>query len=149
MASENMSSFPLGIGAFAQQCGVSAHTIRFYEKAGILKPAFRLPNGHRSYTGLDVQWMAFVLRLKKTGMPLSQIKRYAVLREQGDATNQERMAMLKLHRAQLQTTMQELAMCADALDDKIAIYRRALRQMDGVKHGDNRTGKRRGGGRAL
>lgn len=84
------------IGEFAHLTGFSIHTLRYYEKEGILKPA-RRDNNHRFYSSRDVEWMKFIVRLKETGMPLKEIKQYASLRELGDETAQQRMDLLVKH----------------------------------------------------
>lgn len=116
----------ISIGELARLSGLSTHTLRFYEAAGVLKPIGRAANGHRRYQPGDVLWLEFVLKLKVTGMPLTEIKQYAQLREQGDTTMTPRMTMLKLHRQHLDAKMAELAECANALDEKINIYRRMI-----------------------
>ena len=116
----------LSIGEMSRLCGLSAHTLRFYEAEGILKPATRAANGHRRYRRNDVLWIEFVLRLKLTGMPLSEIRHYATLREQGEETLQARLAMLKLHRQRLVARLNELSTCADALDEKIRTYQEMI-----------------------
>jgi len=110
------------IGEFSRLSGLTTHAIRFYESAGVLRPSSRAPNGHRRYQENDVLWIEFVLKLKLTGMPLSEIKQYADLREQGDSTLQQRLVMLKLHRDRLAAKMLELSECSDVLDDKIRTY---------------------------
>ncbi len=112
----------ISIGELSRLCGVSPHTLRYYEAEGILQPAGRAANGHRRYLRDDVLWLEFVLRLKVTGMPLADIRRYAQLRAEGEATLQTRLGMLQLHRQRLITQMDELTTCAHALDDKIAWY---------------------------
>ena len=71
------SSTTLSISELSRRSGVSNHTLRYYEKAGVLAPTTRASNGHRRYLASDVAWLAFVLRLKATGMPLTDIKQYA------------------------------------------------------------------------
>lgn len=119
----------LSIGELSRLSGLSTHTIRFYESAGVLKPTTRAPNGHRRYLHADVLWLEFVLRLKKTGMPLSEIKQYAELRAQGENTVPSRLTMLEEHRKHLTQKLHELSVCASALDEKIQIYRNMLMQM--------------------
>lgn len=121
-----VTSNVLSIGELSRLSGLSAHTIRFYEAAGVLKPAERASNGHRRYRSDDVLWLEFVLRLKLTGMPLAEIKQYALLRAQGESTLQPRLAMLKLHRERLVAKMAELSDCANALDEKIRTYRKMI-----------------------
>lgn len=117
---------PLAIGELARLSGLSTHALRYYEQAGVLKPIGRAANGHRRYRPDDVLWLAFVLRLKLTGMPLAQIKRYAALRARGDATLSARLALLVQHREQLAARLRALADSAAALDDKIRHYQGLL-----------------------
>lgn len=117
-----MTSQHLSIGEMSRLCGVSTHTLRFYEAEGILLPATRAANGHRRYRRDDVLWLEFVLRLKLTGMPLADIRTYADLRLRGDATLRERLRMLKVHRQRLADRIEALTTSASALDDKIDIY---------------------------
>nr|WP_295785322.1 MerR family transcriptional regulator [Rhodoferax sp.] len=120
------STTTLTIGELSQHSGVSQHTLRFYEKAEVLAPATRAANGHRRYLASDVAWLAFVLRLKATGMPLAEIKQYAALRAQGEMTVPQRLAVLGLHRERLVVNIQELSNNLAALDDKIGVYRQSL-----------------------
>lgn len=120
------SSTTISISELSRQSGVSSHTLRYYEKAGVLAPATRASNGHRRYLASDIAWLAFVLRLKVTGMALAEIKRYAELRSRGDMTVPQRLAVLELHRKSLVVRIQELSHNLAALDDKIGVYRQAL-----------------------
>lgn len=124
-----VTSNVLSIGELSRLSGLSTHAIRFYESAGILKPAGRAANGHRRYRRDDVLWLEFVLRLKLTGMPLVEIKQYAYLRAQGETTLHPRLAMLKLHRECLVTKMDELSKCASVLDEKICVYQKMIAKM--------------------
>jgi DNA-binding transcriptional MerR regulator len=117
----------ISISELSRLSGVSNYTLRYYEKAGVLAPATRAANGHRRYRTSDVAWLAFVLRLKVTGMPLAEIKRYAELRSQGNMTVPQRLAVLELHRARLVVNIQELSHNLAALDDKIGVYRQSMR----------------------
>ena len=118
----------ISIGQLARHSGLSTHTLRFYEAEGILHAAGRNASGHREYRSNDVLWLEFVLRLKHTGMPLAEIKRYATLRAEGDATLDARLAMLKLHRQRLANKIEELSTCASALDEKMHRYETMLAQ---------------------
>jgi DNA-binding transcriptional MerR regulator len=100
--------------------------LRFYEAKGILRPVGRSSSGHRQYRGADILWLEFVLRLKLTGMPLADIRRYADLRSRGATTLQARLTMLKLHRERLVTRIDELSTCARVLDDKMLTYRKMI-----------------------
>jgi DNA-binding transcriptional MerR regulator len=120
------SSTTLSISELSRYSGVSQHTLRYYEKAEVLAPTTRAANGHRRYLASDVEWLAFVLRLKAMGMPLAEIKQYAALRAQGEMTVPQRLAVLQLHRERLVVNIQELSNNLAALDDKIGVYRQSI-----------------------
>ena len=121
-----MTTSFISISELSRLSGVSNYTLRYYEKAGVLAPAMRADNGHRRYLDSDVAWLAFVLRLKATRMPLVEIKRYAVLRSQGEMTLPDRLAMLELHRDRLVVNIHELSQNLSALDDKIGVYHQSM-----------------------
>ena len=117
------------ISQFADRLGISADTLRYYEKEGLLTPQ-RNASGYRVYSERDEAWFGFVKRLKETGMPRAQIKRYAELRQSGDATIAERCAMLEAHRQALAEKQRELAEHQAHLDDKIRHYAALLREQN-------------------
>ena len=121
-----MSEAPvrLSIQQFAARTGLSADTLRYYEKIGLLRHVARDASGFRVYGPRDLEWVTFILRLKDTGMPLEDITRYADLREQGETTLAARQALLEAHAARLQARLQRDQEHFDALQAKIKLYRR-------------------------
>ena len=117
----------MSINELSTASSLTTHTLRYYEKLGVLKPAERAASGHRQYRSDAVAWLDFVLRLKITGMPLSEIRKYAVLRAGGDATLQPRLTMLELHRKRLVSNISELSESLTALDSKIKTYQKWLK----------------------
>lgn len=109
------------IGEFSALTGLSAYTLRYYEQEQLIVPG-RKENGRRCYTEDDLRWIAFIQRLKDTGMPIKEIQQYALLRAQGDTTMPERMDMLIQHRAVLQEKMRGLEEHLAQLDKKISVY---------------------------
>lgn len=87
----------INIQHFSKLTNVSAHTIRYYEKIGVLKHVARNASGHRFFTSKDIDWIGFVIRLKEMGMSLDNIKLYADLREKGEATSELRKQLLQEH----------------------------------------------------
>lgn len=87
----------MNIQSFSKLTNISAHTIRYYEKIGVLKHVARNASGHRFFTSKDIDWIEFVKRLKEMGMPLDNIKLYADLREKGDTTSELRKQLLQDH----------------------------------------------------
>lgn len=114
----------MNIQHFAARCGLSAHTLRYYEKLGLLRHVRRDSSGHRRFADADLSWVEFIKRLKDTGMPLEQIQRYADLREQGDASHAQRLQLLQAHAAALQARIALEAEHLDKLQEKIEHYRR-------------------------
>lgn len=114
------------IQEFAALTGLSADTLRFYEKEGLLAPA-RDGNGYRIYSERDVAWLAFVLRLKETNMPLAQIKEFARLREGGEATLAARYELLRAHQQALAAQLARLVGHQAHLAEKLQHYEALLR----------------------
>ena len=110
------------IKEFSAQTGLSADTLRYYEKEGLLLPE-RDGNGYRVYGARDAEWTGFILRLKDMGVPLAQIKEYARLRHLGDETVPERYRILQEHQAALERKRQELDAHWAFLERKLAWYR--------------------------
>ncbi|WP_080290272.1 MerR family transcriptional regulator [Pseudomonas syringae] len=110
------------IGELAQRSGLSAHTIRYYERIGLLPYAERDSSNQRDYDASILIWIEFLGRLKTTGMPIRDMLRYATLRERGVETEAERCAMLEQHRESVRIRASELAACLLVLDKKIAGY---------------------------
>lgn len=112
----------MNISEFSARCGLSAHTLRYYEKLGLIDNVSRSGSGHRMHSKADTEWVRFINRLKETGMPLKQILQYAELRRAGESTYCARQALLTEHRDALE---QQLARQRDhltALNNKIAFY---------------------------
>ena len=110
------------IGELAERCGLSAHTIRYYEKIGLIPYASRDSSSQRDYDASILIWIEFLGRLKTTGMPIRDMLRYAALRERGVETQAERCAMLEQHRESVRTRARELTACLLVLDNKISGY---------------------------
>ena len=128
-----MTKKTMSIGELSTASGLSTHTLRYYEKLGVLKPADRAASGHRQYRADAVAWLDFVLRLKITGMPLAEIRKYAQLRAGGDATLQPRLTMLELHRTRLASNISELSENLAALDSKMKTYRKWLKTQKTIR----------------
>lgn len=109
------------IGEFSKLTSISVYTLRYYEKEVLITPD-RKENGRRMYSENDVKWVEFIKRLKDTGMPIKEIKKYAALRAMGNSTLRERMAMLKKHRTNLNEQISKSQEHLQKLDDKIAFY---------------------------
>jgi DNA-binding transcriptional MerR regulator len=106
--------------------GVSIDTLRYYERIGLIHRVDRLLNTHRRYTQSDILWIHFLLKLRATGMSIGQMLLYARLQRIGDSTLDERIALLKGHHEQVETSVQQMQECLAILDYKITLYESRL-----------------------
>lgn len=116
------------IGEFSKLTKIGIYTLRYYEKENLITPE-REENGRRTYSENDVKWVEFVKRLKDTGMPIKEIKRYAELRSMGDPTLRERMSMLVKHRSDLKKEISQSQEHLKKLDEKIAFYQSEIERV--------------------
>src|SRR5215469_6904865 len=129
-------STALTIGQVAETIGVSTHTLRYYEQAGLIRAVARTEAGHRLYSPADLDWLQFVMRLKATGMSIAGMQAFAALRAEGDATFGARRAMLAEHRDAVLARIAELQISLAAITDKIAHYEAAERETASTGHID-------------
>jgi DNA-binding transcriptional MerR regulator len=122
----------LTIQQAAATSGLSVHTLRYYERIGLIKPVARRGNGHRRYRQADLEWIAFLLRLRATGMPVAEMLRYAQLREQGQALSSisQRKRMLAEHAGKLETQIATLSETLDYLRRKVSVYTSMEQQLE-------------------
>jgi DNA-binding transcriptional MerR regulator len=109
------------IGELAKSSGLSVHTIRYYERIGLLPFAARDQSGQRDYDASILRWIEFLNRLKSTGMPIHEMLQYSALAER-NGTEAERCALLSRHRTRVQANIADLQSNLLVLDTKIAGY---------------------------
>ncbi|SDG80696.1 MULTISPECIES: MerR family transcriptional regulator [unclassified Microbacterium] len=111
------------IAEAADATGVSAHTLRYYERAGLmLQPVDRASSSHRRYSDADLAWIRFLARLRWTGMPIATMRRYTELVRDGESTVAERRRLLVEHREVVRRQLDEVTLSLAAIDHKIDIY---------------------------
>ncbi|ATH94389.1 MerR family transcriptional regulator [Bacillus glycinifermentans] len=114
----------------AQLTKLSAHTLRYYEKIGLLPDIRRDQNGNREYTESDISWVHFLLRLRETGMPIENMKTFSSLRSQGNETAEKRRDMLKIHRRKIAEDIGKLQANLEKIDGKIDYYESLVKAGD-------------------
>ncbi|MFF2328902.1 MULTISPECIES: MerR family transcriptional regulator [unclassified Streptomyces] len=107
--------------------GLTAHTLRWYERIGLMPHVDRSHTGQRRFTNRDLDWLAFVGKLRLTGMPVAGMVRYAELLREGDHTFEERQELLESTRRDVKTRIAELHDTLAVLDHKIDFYASARR----------------------
>jgi len=115
------------IAEAVRRTGVSAHTLRYYERAGlVVSPVDRTSGGRRRYRELDLKWIIICTKLRATGMPIRGLRRYAELVAAGPGNEAERLALLEAHRADVLAGLAEIQENLKTIDYKIEVYRGSL-----------------------
>jgi DNA-binding transcriptional MerR regulator len=120
----------LTIQEVVQATGLSAHTLRYYERVGLIHPIDREQNSHRRYTSDDVGWIDFLTKLRATGMSIKDMQRYAELQRRGEETLPERVEMLKALRNNVEAHMDELNEHLKLIYYKIEIYQKIVSEKE-------------------
>ena len=115
-----MSGIP--ISQAARRTGLSVDTLRYYERAGLIAPVSRARNGRR-YEEVDLLWLAFLRRLRATGMPIAQMQQFARLRSAGDATAGERRELLEEHARIVRDRLAEVSENLEIVEREITHFR--------------------------
>lgn len=106
----------------AQRMGISKHTLRYYEREGLLAPVDKAANGHRRYTDGDLGWVRTLQLLRGTGMPIREMRDFVELTRAGDHTVADRVEVLRRYREELTERMAADIERMDFLNHKIGIY---------------------------
>ena len=114
----------LSIAEAAAATGLSTHTLRYYERAGLmLEPVDRASSTHRRYSPSDLTWVGFLTKLRATGMPIVRVREYVELVRSGDVTTADRLELLLRHRIAVLAQLDEITQSLAAIDTKIALYK--------------------------
>ena len=138
----------LTVKEVAALTGLSAHTLRYYEREGLVDPVGRAKSGHRRYSERDIAWIEFLGRLRATGMPIRKMKRFANLRRRGDASVPARRALLEEHRTEVRRRVAELETDLRVIDEKVELYEKMEAGDDAAKRPDGADAVRTGVGQA-
>ncbi|MGW4895678.1 MerR family transcriptional regulator [Kitasatospora sp. NPDC004240] len=111
-----------GISEVAAASGLTAHTLRWYERIGLLDPVDRSTSGQRRYSDADLGRLAFLGRLRLTGMPVADMLRYVELVRAGGDTMGERRDLLVAQREEVRLRIADLHATLAVLDHKIGFY---------------------------
>ena len=110
------------IAEVSEACGLTADTIRFYEKSGMLLRIERGADDHRHFSPRHVEWLTLLYWLRETGMPLKQMRQFTALAKDGDESIAERRRILLDHAQTLRAKRAILNKCESVLATKIASY---------------------------
>ncbi|WP_295695630.1 MerR family transcriptional regulator [Lapillicoccus sp.] len=113
----------LTIAEAAERTGLTTHTLRYYERDGLmLRAVERTSSGHRAYGEGDLVWITLLTCLRATGMPIREVKVYAELVRSGEGNELVRLDLLQSHRARVLAQLAEVTSHLGAIDNKIGVY---------------------------
>jgi len=115
------------IGEVSARTGLSTHTLRFYEQEGLfVEPVRRNSAGRRVFTEQEVGWLRVCTKLRSSGMPLADIRRYADLVREGEGTEAARLDLLRAHEAAVTRQVADLNDALAVIKGKVALYEEHL-----------------------
>lgn len=121
-----MASAQLTIAEVAERTGLTRHTLRYYERDGLMLGVDRAGSGHRRYSERDLGWIELITKLRATGMPIREVRRYAELVRAGDGNEDERLALLRAHRERVRAQLDAMTAYLNAINMKISYYADAI-----------------------
>ena len=114
------------IGEISQRLDIAPSALRYYEKEGLLPFVERSDSGIRQFTDIDLEWLIIIDSLKRTGMPLKEIKDFVKMFEERDTTIARRLEIVRRHREVIQQQVAKLNEIILALDFKEQYYQQAM-----------------------
>jgi MerR family transcriptional regulator, aldehyde-responsive regulator len=114
------------IAEVSEQYGLSADTLRYYERVGLIPPVNRSESGIRDYNELDLRRVDFIKCMRSAGLPVEVLIEYIALVQKGDKTIEARKEILVEQRELLVARMKEMQKTLDILKRKIEVYENAV-----------------------
>ena len=128
------------ISQIAEIMGVSAYTLRFYEKEGLL-PFVQRVNGRRVFKDEDIGWLKLINCLKNTGMSLKEIRRFIELCKKGDESLKERLDIILKQKESVEEQIRFLQCNLKELEHKEQYYREAIKAGTEKVHFGHKKGR--------
>ena len=120
----------------SEKTGLTAHTLRYYEKEGLIIGIDRSQGGFRQYSDEDLERLGLIRCLKNTGMSIREISRFVQLTREGEHTLEERVALLRAHRDQVIAKMDEMQQYLDKVNWKLNFFSEKLKAYEAKKAGE-------------
>jgi len=117
---------PYSMKEVCKMLGLPSSTIRYYDKEGLLPFMVRTEGGYRQFSDADVVLLKIIECLKRTGMPIKDIKQFTVWVQQGDASLKERYEMFLERKRAVEEQMAQLQQAMKVIEYKCWYYQTAL-----------------------
>lgn len=118
------------ISEVSEKYEISADTLRYYERVGLIPPVNRNESGIRDYNKIDTEWVDFIKCMRNAGLTIEVLTEYVELVQQGDHTNEARKQILIDQREEIIRKMEEMQKTLDVLNYKIEVYENALSEKE-------------------
>ncbi len=118
------------IAEVSEKYGLSADTLRYYERVGLLPTVTRSESGIREFSEIDIRRVEFIKCMRSAGLPVEVLTEYMALVQEGDSTVVARKAILVEQRELLRARMAEMQQTLDLLDHKINVYESKLLNLE-------------------
>jgi DNA-binding transcriptional MerR regulator len=110
------------ISEVSEKYDISAETLRYYERVGVIPPVNRSENGIRDYTEIDCNWVQFIKCMRNAGLSIESLIEYTTLFQKGSSTHNARKQILIEQRDELVTRISDMQTALDRLNKKIDGY---------------------------
>ena len=117
----------MNIKEFSKLTGLSAYTLRYYEKIGLMLDVKRDINDYRDYSESDVEWVSFINKLRATGMSIVDMQTMAVLRKEGEVNIPQRIEILQRHRKHVEAELKSTQETLEKIYYKLDCYGKMLK----------------------
>jgi DNA-binding transcriptional MerR regulator len=117
----------MNIAKVAELTQVSPHTLRYYERTGLLEPVSKDAAGRRQYSPGDLEWIEILKVLRGTGMPISRIRELIQMASEGDSTRKKRIAFYQSYQRELEQQIQARSTAILTIEKKILKHQRLLK----------------------
>lgn len=114
------------IAETAKKFGLTAYTLRYYDKEGLLPFIERTASGFRSFSDTDLEWLKIIMCLKNTGMTIKDIKQFINLCKEGESTYKERLEFLQRQKENIERQMADLQKNYETILYKVQYYKNAI-----------------------
>lgn len=116
----------MNIAQVSKKYGISADTLRYYEKIGLLPPVRRTPGGIRDYSPENCGWVEFIMCMRDAGVQIEALAEYVSLFQKGAHTSEKRKDILIQQRQKLIEQQEKIRLCIQRLDMKIENYEKII-----------------------
>lgn len=113
------------VGEMAKKLGVAPSTLRYYDKEGLLPFVARSEGGVRLFKEADQEWLKIIVCLKKTGMPLRDIREFVQMAMEGDRTIESRLALIIKQKETVKAQIEDMEATLRILEFKEWYYETA------------------------